>query len=88
MIPTSLSATQLLLLQINDVHAYLEPHTEWFWENGQTVYRSVGGYARLATLVKERRNQYPNATVLLDGGDTFHGTYPAIQTQGEALFQS
>ncbi len=77
--------SQLLLLQINDVHAYLDLHPEWFWENGQTVYRPAGGYARLATLVNERRQQYPDATVLLDGGDTFHGTYPAVQTTGEVL---
>ncbi len=76
---------QLLFLQLNDVHAYLELHPEWFWENGQTVYRPAGGYARMATLVNERRQQYPDTTLLLDGGDTFHGTYPALQTRGEAL---
>ena len=84
--PTNTSQQrQLLLLQLNDVHAYLDLHPEWFWENGQTVYRPAGGYARLATLVNERRQQYPDATVLLDGGDTFHGTYPALQTTGEVL---
>ncbi|WP_020601669.1 hypothetical protein [Spirosoma spitsbergense] len=77
--------SQLLLLQINDVHAYLDLHPEWFWENGQTVYRPAGGYARLATLLAERRKQYPDATVLLDGGDTFHGTLPAIETKGDVL---
>ncbi len=77
--------TQLLLLQLNDVHGYLDLHPDWFWENGRTVYRPAGGYARLATLVEARRRQYPDATVLLDGGDTFHGTYPVIQTKGELL---
>ena len=76
---------QLLLLQLNDVHAYLELHPEWFWEAGKTVYRPAGGYARMATLVNERRQKYPDATLLLDGGDTFHGTYPALQTRGEVL---
>lgn len=77
--------TQLLLLQLNDVHGYVDLHPDWFWENGRTVYRPAGGYARIATLVEERRRQYPDATVLLDGGDTFHGTYPVVQTKGELL---
>ena len=77
--------TQLLLMQLNDVHGYMDLHPDWFWENGRTVYRPAGGYARIATLVEERRRQYPDATVLLDGGDTFHGTYPVIQTKGELL---
>ena len=46
---------------------------------------TAGGYARIATLVEARRRQYPDAMVLLDGGDTFHGTYPVIQTKGELL---
>ena len=46
---------------------------------------TAGGYARITTLVEERRRQYPDATVLLDGDDTFHGTYPVIQTKGELL---
>ncbi|MBO0939322.1 5'-nucleotidase C-terminal domain-containing protein [Fibrella sp. HMF5335] len=72
-------------MQLNDVHGYVDLHTDWFWEQGRTVYRPAGGYARLATLIEARRRQYPDATVLLDGGDTFHGTYPVIQTKGELL---
>lgn len=75
----------LLLLQVNDVHGYLDLHPEWFWEDGRTTYRPAGGYSRMATLIDERRRQYPDATLLLDGGDTFHGTRPVVQSQGEVL---
>ncbi len=43
----------LTLLQINDTHAYLESHQELFWKGKEAVYKKVGGYARIATLIKE-----------------------------------
>ncbi len=77
--------SQLLILQVNDVHGYLNLHPEWFWEGGSTTYRLAGGYARLKTLIENYRRLYPNATLLLDGGDTFHGTRPVVQSKGEIL---
>ncbi|MDO1449273.1 bifunctional metallophosphatase/5'-nucleotidase [Rhodocytophaga aerolata] len=78
---------KLVILQLNDVHAYLELHQEWFWENGRTVYRPAGGYARIASLINQKRKQYPNQVLAFDGGDTFHGTYPAVQSQGEVMIE-
>jgi 2',3'-cyclic-nucleotide 2'-phosphodiesterase (5'-nucleotidase family) len=75
----------LTLVQMNDSHAYLDLHPELFRARGQTVYRPAGGYARIATLLKQIRQDAPGRVLFLDGGDTFHGTYPAVQTQGRAL---
>ena len=76
---------KLTIVQMNDSHAYLDIHPELFWERGKTVYRPAGGYARIATLLKQIRAENPGQVILVDGGDTFHGTYPAIQTKGQAL---
>ena len=76
---------KLTIVQMNDSHAYLELHPELFWEHGKTVYRPAGGYARIATLLKQIRAEEPGQVLFMDGGDTFHGTYPAIQTKGQAL---
>ncbi|GAC1651994.1 MAG: bifunctional metallophosphatase/5'-nucleotidase [Herpetosiphon sp.] len=76
---------QLTILQMNDTHGYLDLHQELFWEGGHAVYRPAGGYARIATLVQQIRNERPGQVLLYDNGDTLHGTYPAVQTEGLAL---
>ncbi|HET9494670.1 MAG TPA: bifunctional metallophosphatase/5'-nucleotidase [Chloroflexia bacterium] len=75
----------LTIMQINDVHAYLDAHVELFWEGGKETYRKAGGYARIASLVKQAREENPGGVLFTDGGDTLHGTYPAVTTQGRAL---
>lgn len=75
---------EITLIQLNDVHGYLNIHQELFYENAQLVYRKSGGYARIATIIKNIRNESPN-TLLFDGGDTFHGTYPVVASKGEIL---
>lgn len=76
---------RLTIVQMNDSHAYLDLHPELFWERGKTVYRPAGGYARIATVLKQVRAENPGRVLFVDGGDTFHGTFPAIQTKGQAL---
>ena len=56
-----------------------------FWQGGQAVYRPAGGYARIATIVKQIRAANQGRTLFCDCGDTLHGTYPALETQGQAL---
>ena len=77
--------TSLTVIQLNDSHAYFDLHQEMFWQGGQAVYRPVGGYARIATIVKKIRAANQGRTLFCDCGDTLHGTYPAQKTQGEAL---
>ena len=70
---------------MNDSHAYYDLHQEMFWQGSQAVYRPAGGYARIATLVKQMRSSNQGGVLFCDCGDTLHGTHPAIQTQGQAL---
>ncbi len=75
----------LTVLQLNDSHSYCDLHQEMFWQGGQAVYRPAGGYARIATIVKEIRAGNQGRTLFCDCGDTLQGTHPAQKTQGEAL---
>jgi len=74
----------LNILQTTDVHCQLHPHDEMFWENGQKVFRKVGGYAYLSTFVKNERKKNPN-TFLIDTGDMFQGSELSIETTGKAI---
>ncbi|WP_214021400.1 bifunctional UDP-sugar hydrolase/5'-nucleotidase [Methanoculleus sp.] len=75
----------LTLLQMNDSHGYLEPHQELFYAGGPPVYRTAGGYARIAALLEAARDARPGRVLAFDCGDTIHGTYPAVRSKGEAL---
>ena len=75
---------KLNILFINDVHGYLAPHPELFYDETGEVVETVGGYAQIAGLVEDIRKENPN-TLLFDGGDTLHGTKPVVESEGEAL---
>jgi len=51
------------------------------------TYGKVGGFAHLATLVKQLRAQRPGA-LLLDGGDTWQGSATALWTHGQDMVQA
>jgi S-sulfosulfanyl-L-cysteine sulfohydrolase len=48
------------------------------------TYGKVGGFAHLATLVKQLRANRPGA-LLLDGGDTWQGSATALWTKGQDM---
>ncbi|MEP6877010.1 MAG: thiosulfohydrolase SoxB, partial [Burkholderiales bacterium] len=48
------------------------------------TYGRIGGFAHLATLIKQLRASRPN-TLLLDGGDTWQGSATALWTQGQDM---
>lgn len=75
----------LTILQINDNHGYLDQHQEMFWAGYRAVYRLAGGFDRIATLVKQVGSKSEGHFLFCDCGDTLHGTYPALNTQGQAL---
>ena len=79
------SKASLTVIQMNDSHAYFDLHQETFWQGGQAVYRPAGGYARIATIVKQSQAANQGHTLFCDCGDTIQGTYPVQKTQGEAL---
>ncbi len=48
------------------------------------TYGRVGGLDRMATVIKAIRADRPDA-ILLDGGDTWHGSYTCLKTQGQDM---
>lgn len=65
-----------------DAHAYS------FLQFAQQAeqYGKVGGFAHLATLIKQLRGKYgDNKTLLLDGGDTWQGSGTAYWTRGQDM---
>jgi 2',3'-cyclic-nucleotide 2'-phosphodiesterase (5'-nucleotidase family) len=75
----------LTIVQMNDTHAYFDIHQEIFWQGNHVEYRKAGGYARIATIVKQIRAESHGNCLFCDCGDTLHGTYPALDTQGQAM---
>ncbi|MFA5972449.1 MAG: bifunctional metallophosphatase/5'-nucleotidase [Lentimicrobiaceae bacterium] len=75
----------LTIVQMNDTHAYFDIHQEMFWQGDHAEYRQAGGYARIATIVKQIRDESQGNCLFCDCGDTLHGTYPALVTQGQAM---
>ncbi|MBL8674448.1 MAG: thiosulfohydrolase SoxB, partial [Rhodospirillales bacterium] len=51
------------------------------------AYGRVGGIDRMATAVKAVRAERPGRTLLLDGGDTWQGSYTSLATRGEDMVE-
>jgi 2',3'-cyclic-nucleotide 2'-phosphodiesterase (5'-nucleotidase family) len=81
----SKGTNKITILYTTDIHGQLLPHDEFFWEAEKPVYRKRGGLAHLKTMIEYYRKQQPQSTILIDGGDYFHGSAVASLTEGEAL---
>ena len=57
--------TSLTVVQLNDSHGYFDLHQEMFWQGDRAVYRPAGGYARIATLVKQIRAESQGRVLFL-----------------------
>jgi S-sulfosulfanyl-L-cysteine sulfohydrolase len=84
-VPSPVASNRFTILYTSDIHAQLHTHDEFFWENGKAVYKKRGGLAVLKTMINHLRKQNPANTLLIDGGDYFHGSAVASLTEGEAL---
>lgn len=78
-------ASVITLLHTADIHGQHLTHDEFFIENGKPVYKKRGGYATLKTMVNALRNQNPENTLLMDGGDCFQGSGVAALSKGKAI---
>ena len=69
--------------------ASLEAHafTHLDFERAARRYGKVGGFAHLATLVKQLRASRPGA-LLLDGGDSWQGSATALWTKGQDMIDA
>ncbi|MCG9880246.1 MAG: 5'-nucleotidase C-terminal domain-containing protein [Bacteroidia bacterium] len=72
------------ILQSTDVHCQVHPHDELFWEDGKSVFRKTGGYAAMASYIKQQRKKNPN-TFFIDTGDMFQGSELSVKTTGKAI---
>ena len=66
-----------------EAHAY----TSLNYVEAARNYGKVGGFAHLATLVKQIRASRPGA-LLLDGGDTWQGTGQAMWSKGQDMIEA
>ncbi|TAL82969.1 MAG: thiosulfohydrolase SoxB [Candidimonas sp.] len=57
------------------------------FENATRQYGKVGGFAHLATLIKQMKVSRPGA-LLLDGGDTWQGSATALWTKGQDMIDA
>ncbi|MBT9144082.1 MAG: Mannosylglucosyl-3-phosphoglycerate phosphatase [Dehalococcoidia bacterium] len=78
--PVREQGTTITILHTGDIHGHLDP--PWRAEEGEYI----GGIARIATLVNQIRAEQPN-TILLDAGDTIHGTSVANLFKGKPVIE-
>lgn len=73
------------IVQINDTHANLLPHGDIRYTGEGFKVEILGGYPRIMTKIKEFRNKHLENLLVFDNGDTFHGTYEAVNSKGEVM---
>lgn len=71
------------IFHINDHHSHIEPSVATLTFNGVSTSVQMGGFARLASKIREDRAKYP-LSLLLHAGDAFQGTLYFTQTNGKA----
>lgn len=87
---SELKDANLRILWTNDTHGYLSPN--YHREEGDAAYverakaeGKLGGFAHIATVVNRQRGEAANKTLLLDGGDTWHGTIVPLRLNGKPV---
>ena len=78
-------AYKFTILHTSDIHAQLHTHDEFFLESGKPVYKKRGGFGVLKTMIDTLRNEDPENTIVIDGGDCFQGGGVAAMSEGRAL---
>ena len=82
---TAGKADHITILHTADIHAQLDIHDEFFYEQGRPRFRRRGGLATLRTMIDALRAQNPPHTLVVDGGDCFQGSAVAALSKGQAI---
>jgi sulfur-oxidizing protein SoxB len=85
-------SADLRILWTNDTHGYLSPLFHREEGDNQFVERAnregkVGGFAYIASIVNRQREELPDRTLLLDSGDTWHGTVVPVRLAGAPVVE-
>ena len=87
-----LSNPDIRILWTNDTHGFLSPN--YHREEGDDAYveraskeGKLGGFAHIATVVKRQRAEMPDKTILVDSGDTWHGTIVPLRLNGRPVLE-
>lgn len=82
----------LRILWTNDTHGYLSPL--YHREEGDNQYMDrarregkIGGFAYIASIINRQRNVLLNKTLLLDSGDSWHGTVVPVRLGGSPVVE-
>ncbi|MBI3546754.1 MAG: thiosulfohydrolase SoxB [Gammaproteobacteria bacterium] len=78
---------EALLKHFNIAPGSIEAHAFTYldFEEAARRYGKIGGFAHIATLVKNLRASRPGRTLLLDGGDTWQGSATSLWTKGQDM---
>ena len=79
------TGTTITLMQLSDLHGKMVPHQEIF-DDGRR-HNSSGGVTKMATVIKDVREDNPDALLLMLG-DTTHGSAEALFTMGDAMMNA
>ena len=74
-------AKDLTILYTNDIHSKVDPFIARYIDD----QRPVGGFANVASYIKQQKSQAPDNTIVLDAGDYFSGSTVDTLTDGEAI---
>jgi sulfur-oxidizing protein SoxB len=91
---------EIRIISTNDLHSYLRPvhyryldlAKPWGFESSEGDYVNkaelvgkIGGMAHVATMIKQLRAEKPDASLLVDAGDTFHGAGISVFDKGHSV---
>ena len=82
----STTTATVTLFHTNDIHGHLDAWKGW---EGELKDKTVGGLDRIAASLRAQRAKLaPNASLLLDAGDTIGDTMIAAETEGRAVIET
>ena len=79
--PLPRTSGTVTVIHIGDLHGHLVPRPDALGPAGRTV----GGVARMATVIEQIRRAHPRQTLLVNVGDAVQGSAEVLFTRGQAM---